>query len=100
LVLQEVAGRLRRVVRPGDLVGRYGGDEFVVVTAPVSPGGELEFERRLAEVLDAPVALPGGTYRSIGSFGVVRAAPGDGAADVLRRADSLMYEAKRRRARP
>lgn len=95
LVLREVARRLQASVRPYDSVGRYGGEEFVIV----APGCGLERAKVLAERLRESINSEpiGGAADSISvtaSFGV-SALPGFRTADeVLKAADEALYKAK------
>ncbi|MEV4342858.1 sensor domain-containing diguanylate cyclase [Actinoplanes sp. NPDC049596] len=92
-LLASVAGVLRSCVRPEDLLGRLGGDEFGVVLASGSP---LTVAGRILAALDQPVTVDGVTLRARASIGVAAADPSCGsAAELLDRADLAMYDAKR-----
>ena len=100
LFLAAVAGRLRSVLREGDVLARQGGDEFIVLLTDL---GEDAIEvsaavaTKLLESMRDPFELAGRELRSGASIGV-SAYPfdaGDGAA-LLRHADRAMYLAKAR----
>lgn len=64
-VLREVAGRLRASLRPYDGIGRYGGEEFLVVAPGCDAEGALKLAERLrASVGDAPVGTFEGLRRN------------------------------------
>ena len=99
-VLAEVASRLVRAARPGDLVARFGGEEFCVV----APGVGEETVRRYGERLRAAVSLgsyptdaSGGRVRVTASVGcVVFTARGRlGTSQLFNQADAALYRAKR-----
>lgn len=96
-VLTQVADRLRHCVRAEDLVARFGGDEFLVVVP--SDHGELvmDIARRTCGVLGAPYTWNGTvTPRTGASAGVVIVDdPGLSVEEIVARADSAMYRAKR-----
>ena len=93
-VLAAVAKRLRRVVRAPDLVGRIGGDEFVLV---VRDGDERALTRLLArinEVLHEPVMVKDIPIPVHVSCGIAVSDHGGSASELLALADARMYGSK------
>ncbi|MGY1708692.1 putative bifunctional diguanylate cyclase/phosphodiesterase [Geodermatophilus sp. SYSU D00758] len=94
-LLVEIAERLRRTVRPGDLVVRFGGDEFVVVCADVPEDEAVALAERIVAALAVPVRLGGVDVRPTVSVGVtVQTAQHASADDLVRDCDIAMYRAK------
>ena len=96
-VLLEVAERLRGVVRGSDFVARLGGDEFVILLdTDVHPGSPSSLADRVFQALLPPCRFAGGEVVIGASIGVAMHPPlSNLAADLIRRADAAMYEAKR-----
>ncbi len=95
-VITAIADRLLCHVRSGDLVARFGGDEFVAILSDVT---RVEHALAVAEKFRAeaarPVATEAGVVRIGLSIGVAIAEPGAHPTDALRRADAALYRAKR-----
>jgi diguanylate cyclase (GGDEF)-like protein/PAS domain S-box-containing protein len=94
-VLKIVANTLALSVRPFDMVGRWGGEEFL----GVFPHTDLETLRAIAERLRVLVSYSradtdSGTVTATISAGGTVAAPADSAESLLKRADSLLYSSK------
>ena len=98
-VLVRVARRLVSAVRPGDTVGRIGGDEFVVVCGGLdTDDATADMQTRIEEaVARPPLALGESTEWVTASVGVAIGRGADEPEALLRRADEAMYELKRRR---
>ncbi|WP_247872729.1 EAL domain-containing protein [Azospirillum sp. TSH64] len=96
-LLVAVARRLRDALEAGATVARLGGDEFTVI---VEEGGGRTADaasQSLIRAMAEPFPLAGGRHRLTVSIGVVgHPAQGDGADDLLRKADMAMYRAKER----
>jgi diguanylate cyclase (GGDEF)-like protein/PAS domain S-box-containing protein len=97
-LLQEVAARLRAVVRDSDVVIRMGGDEFVVVFRNVKAYDEVtQGAGRIIETLNRPIVIDQHPLQTTGSVGVSMF-PRDGSnmVELLKHSDTAMYQAKDR----
>jgi diguanylate cyclase (GGDEF)-like protein len=96
-VLVRLARRLRSAVRRHDLVGRIGGDEFLVVCPELDePAAALEVAERIADQLAADIDVAGAVVQSRASIGVAWSCGPDTTPEhLIRAADSAMYESKR-----
>ncbi len=94
-LIQQVAQRLDMSVRPGDLLARFGGDEFVFLLNGVRDLTDLtEAGRRVQLALTDPILLRGERIPVTASIGAVLGRNGTTASVMLRNADAAMYEAK------
>jgi diguanylate cyclase (GGDEF)-like protein len=96
-VLRVLSRRLAAELRQADWLGRYGGEELMMVL----PGWqraevELAAERLCKCVSDEPFVVSGQSLKVTISIGIARCeSPADKADDILGRADAALYEAKR-----
>jgi diguanylate cyclase (GGDEF)-like protein len=95
-LLRGVAGRLLAWVRPGDVVSRFGGDEFAALVRDVK-GTEVaaRIAERIAEAVREPLSLRGEEVSVTPSIGIALAYAGERPEQLLERADQAMYSAKR-----
>jgi len=100
-VLQQVSGRIADVVRRDDLVGRFGGDEFVVVCDDATEPVARAIATRIAATVAAPLESVGEEVSITASIGIAVYQPSErnrevsSSDDVLALADAAMYRSKK-----
>lgn len=95
-VLREAARRIAEMARPGDVVARFGGDEFVILLAAEGLGDCHAFADRMLALLEKPYVLAEGAFSISASIGVAPRNHDEEAIEgLLVRADAALYEAKR-----
>lgn len=95
IVLRRVALALRRFLRSADVVGRWGGEEFLVIF----PHGNGAGARLAALKLNAAIRALGVTHGAepvtvTATFGVAEGGASEPVDEVIRRADAALYEGK------
>ena len=99
-MLKEVGAIISEIVRETDFAARYGGDEFLVLTADhptidTAKAVALAIAKRLREELAKPFAVEKLQLKISASIGVaIYPEHADASGDLLRCADHAMYEAK------
>jgi two-component system, cell cycle response regulator len=95
--LREVAQRMKNCLRPYDSVGRYGGEEFLILVPSADEENVFGLAERIRRAIEAtPVKTPAGEFPVTASFGVT-SADSSGRDDItmlLRLADAALYRAK------
>ncbi|HEY2520906.1 MAG TPA: diguanylate cyclase [Streptosporangiaceae bacterium] len=94
-LLTEIGRNLASTARHRDVVGRFGGDEFVLVAYPMPTEAKATaLADRVMRTVRRPVELCGEPVVPSLSIGVAMSAPGDSADSVLAAADQALYTAK------
>ena len=97
LLLISIAKRLQQCVRESDTVARMGGDEFIVATPQLAQAEDAAVvARKVLSAIKEPLSISGTAIAISGSVGIC-VFPDDGttASQLIRNADSAMYQAKR-----
>lgn len=96
-LLTIAAKRLRTGLRPGDIIGRPGGDEFVALVPDVAADVADKLARRLAESLEEPYLIDSRSLQCAASVGLaLYPEHANTLTGLLREADQAMYRAKAR----
>ncbi len=95
-VLKTVARTLSAGQRSVDIVGRWGGEEFLIMMPDIKPADLGDFAERCRVMIEQSSVLAGSGRVSVtASIGATVLGPGDSAVSVIRRVDELMYQSKR-----
>lgn len=91
-VLQEMAKLLTLNVRKIDMLGRWGGEEFIIIDSESYPEKVIEFAEKIRKAIETNV------FENVGqvtcSFGVTHYIEGDSESSILIRTDKALYHAK------
>jgi diguanylate cyclase (GGDEF)-like protein len=93
-LLIEMATRLGQILRPGDTLARFGGDEFVIVCDDIPKDEVSGLAARVAEALVDPFEFEGRAATVTASIGIAVADDATDAETLLRDSDAAMYRAK------
>jgi diguanylate cyclase (GGDEF)-like protein/PAS domain S-box-containing protein len=94
-VLRSIAERLRQRLREGDLAGRMGGDEFVVVMwGPTDLAKATTIAETILMAIEQPIQAGDMRITISASLGVTLARPDESLDELMARADAAMYQAK------
>ena len=94
-VLKEVASRIKNSLRGFDIVGRYGGEEFLLILNRADlPTARMVAERIRSRIVATPIDLPDTLLDVTISMGVAMVKPDEDVNSLVERADKALYNAK------
>jgi diguanylate cyclase (GGDEF)-like protein len=89
-----IAKRLSSGVSRRDVIGRWGGDEFLVFVSAAPAEAHTVIQRLIASVADSPISTTAGPITATVTGGLAQWAPGEKMDTALRHADDALYAAK------
>jgi diguanylate cyclase (GGDEF)-like protein/PAS domain S-box-containing protein len=95
-VLSSAANRMKKTLRSNDLIGRYGGDEFIIMLERITKESTYEIAQKIQDALSKPYVVDEQVIDFVsGSIGI-SFAPHDSkkASELIEKADVAMYQAK------
>jgi diguanylate cyclase (GGDEF)-like protein len=96
LILKTTAGIIRHTIRSYDLVGRYGGEEFVLLITGLDSGEAYRLVERIRENMEQNIAVYEGTEIRVNcSIGLARYLETDTLETAVKKADDALYVAKK-----
>ncbi|MBD0345805.1 MAG: EAL domain-containing protein [Coleofasciculus sp. Co-bin14] len=95
-LLQNIAQRLRGCLRSGDILARWGGDEFTLLLSPIGSAEDVaKIATGILETINAPLQFEGQELHIKASLGIALAPyDGEDSETLLKNADAAMYRAK------
>lgn len=94
-VLKAVVAIVKNELRQTDVVGRWGGEEFLLIAVQTPEQGALELAERLRQrIAETPITAGFATLRLSASFGIAESSTTDTAESLIDRADQGLYQAK------
>jgi len=96
-LLKEVAARIESHVRPRDNIGRFAGDEFIVLIEDVSSDLVMDIAGRILESVKQPIRVEDTNVTIDASIGITMSGNAQDAKELIEIADKAMYYAKRRK---
>ncbi len=92
-VLKKVAFHLKGIIRSTDFIGRYGGEEFLMICLEISKENLVELTEKIRLHINQQHFID--SRKVTCSFGVSVFVPGDSSQSILKRADDALYKAKK-----
>lgn len=94
IALKSIANILRRMLRAGDIIGRWGGDEFLVILPNITAEIAASIGKRINDEVKKPQDIDGSQFALSMSIGITSARENDSAETIFRRVDHALYLAK------
>lgn len=94
IVLREFAKRLSHKLRIGDIAGRWGGEEFLVILPRTDLGGAVEVAERIRAAIGATPFSAGTAQLAVAVSGGCCEGPGETPVELLHGVDTRLYQAK------